>query len=217
MVVRWDRDLRRIYGNPAFERIIGKPLAACSTRGRQRWRRSDGPRVRLISRRARRKFASVFATGEPHTVALARRTEHGVRTFETRFVPEHDETGALMTVLGIGRDITRLKDSEREARTLADHSPDLIARSIHKAATSASIARSPADGGSRGGVHRPPRRRGLLAAPGQAATRIRRAQRARDGGDRDQEPDRDRARDLELGGKRLWFDLRLIPELDGDG
>jgi two-component system cell cycle sensor histidine kinase/response regulator CckA len=216
IIVRWDRDLRRIYGNPAFEKIMGKPLGTLldQTVDADAAAVPDRAYAAYLAELGR-NIREVFATAEPRTVALTRRTEHGVGTFETRFVPEYDESGALVTVLGIGRDITRLQDSEREARTLSDHSPDLIARFdpqgryVRVNRTLAELTAIPADS------YRGRRAGDLLgtgaAAPGFAAFR-----------DLVDEVIATKNRietelELEVGGKRLLFDLRLIPELESDG
>ncbi len=57
------------------------------------------------------------------------------RWHQVRYAPERNAQGEVVSVLGIGRDITALKvaeekvrQSEQQFRTLAEHSPDLIFR-----------------------------------------------------------------------------------------
>jgi len=129
IIVRWDRDFRRIFGNPAFEEITGIPLERLigGKIGSEVGDAAKTPRGSYLAELGS-NVERVFRTGEAHTVALTRTGAQGDQILETRFVPERDERGQVTTVLGIARDITKLKDSEREARTLADHSPDLICR-----------------------------------------------------------------------------------------
>ncbi|MEO8549364.1 MAG: PAS domain-containing protein [Kofleriaceae bacterium] len=129
IIVRWDRDMKRIFGNPAFEEITGIPLARLiggkiGTEGGDTGKTPRGSYLAELGT----NVARVFQTGQSHTIALTRASTNGDQILETRFVPERDEHGEVTTVLGIARDITKLKESEREARTLADHSPDLISR-----------------------------------------------------------------------------------------
>jgi PAS domain S-box-containing protein len=129
VIVRWDRNLRRIFGNPAFAEITGVPLDKLlgAPLGSEPPANPRSPRGSYLSDLAR-NVGEVFATGEPRTVALTRNSSGGAQILETRLVPERDDRGEIQTVLGIARDITRLQMSEREARTLSDHSPDVIAR-----------------------------------------------------------------------------------------
>src|SRR3569833_13155 len=130
VIVRWNRELRRTFVNPAFLRVTGM-TAEKALGGGVRTELADEPPgsdYGAYLGELVHNVEEVFATGEPRTVALTRRNGRGARILEPRFVPERDELGQVVTVLGIARDITRLLESEREARTLADHSPDLIAR-----------------------------------------------------------------------------------------
>jgi PAS domain S-box-containing protein len=129
MVVRWDRELRRVYVNPAFcaavgmpaEQILGTPLGTQFT----------GPvttdNAEYLAGLAA-SIRSVLAGAEPIRVELPWVGLYGTRIIDHRLVPERGPDGTVETVLGIGRDITALKQSERQVRTLTEHSPDIIMR-----------------------------------------------------------------------------------------
>ena len=129
LIVRWDPDLRRVYVNPAFAEMIPHPMAeilgsALGQHYPEDVRSEIAPQLLELEKWVR----SVFATGEPLTRDMPWFTRRGRRSYDLRIVPERDDDGTIATVLGIGRDITAHKESEREARTLSDHSPDFIAR-----------------------------------------------------------------------------------------
>ncbi len=69
-----------------------------------------------------------FDTGQGATVELIWITPAGKRVYQGRFVPEFAPDGTIATVLGIARDITALKETQRQFLTLTEHSPDLIMR-----------------------------------------------------------------------------------------
>jgi len=128
-IVRWDRDLNRVYLNPAFAAAIGAPVSDLV--GRPFGSRYP-PAAAAALGKAFGKFEeairSVFASGRAAEVELPWPTVAGVRVFLTRMIPERAADGTITTVLGIGRDITALKDTERQLRTLTEHSPDIILR-----------------------------------------------------------------------------------------
>ncbi|HYU15444.1 MAG TPA: PAS domain S-box protein, partial [Candidatus Acidoferrum sp.] len=109
LIVRWNRDLRRVYVNPAFAAAAG------------------GDSRRSITS-IEEKLVRVLATGRAEALELPWLTESGPRFFHLQLVPEIDQAGALASVLGIGRDITSLKENERRFLTLTEHSPDVIMR-----------------------------------------------------------------------------------------
>ncbi|MGZ5819164.1 MAG: PAS domain-containing sensor histidine kinase [Burkholderiaceae bacterium] len=105
-IVRYDRDCRRIYINPAFEREIGvtewnktpaeiwKPLISCEE----------------YTTRLKR----VMECGEPDNILLEWNEPDGRRvSYATHAVAEYDEEGQVIGVLAIGRNITELKEVER--------------------------------------------------------------------------------------------------------
>lgn len=131
-IVRFDSECRHIYVNPAVssafgiaqEDFIGKRLDELGLAG------EPGQNAQLEARIRR-----TFAEGVPNEYEARWRTGDDWHVFEVRHVPEKDEEGKVVSVLGIARDITRLRmaelalsDSERAYRTLVENAPDPIVR-----------------------------------------------------------------------------------------
>jgi PAS domain S-box-containing protein len=128
-IVRWDAELRRVYVNPAFartldaaaERIVGTPLGS-------HYSPADEAALRDSLRALAERIRAVFATAEASEAEVNWVTAEGARVYLLRLVPERATDGTIRTVLGLGRDVTTLKERERQLRTLAEHSPDIIIR-----------------------------------------------------------------------------------------
>lgn len=129
-IARFDRDCRHTYVNPAVskafgiphEYFIGKRLNQLPIQSRQ------SETLNSLIRRA-------FSEGVANEFEAHWRTDTGERIFEVRHVPEMDGEGKVVSVLGIGRDITHLRATElalrssvREYRTLAENLPENIMR-----------------------------------------------------------------------------------------
>jgi PAS domain S-box-containing protein len=127
-VARWDAEGRILYSNPTHQRTLGKPASELIGKKQSeifpdgRFSRGDEAVARIV------------ASGKP---ALLRETvadESGaLSTHEINFVPEFDEAGQVVSVLGLGRDMTdifRMQEaiaaSERKLRSLADSSPGMM-------------------------------------------------------------------------------------------
>lgn len=131
-IVRFDSECRHLYVNPAVssafgvaqEAFIGKRLGELGLAS------APGQNAELEA-----NIRRAFAEGVPNEYEARWRTGESWRVFEVRHVPEKDEEGKVVSVLGIARDITRLRmaelalsDSERAYRTLAENAPDPIIR-----------------------------------------------------------------------------------------
>jgi PAS domain S-box-containing protein len=125
LVVRWDRTLSRVLVNHAFAEAMGAPpgVLAGETFGHAH---PDEAAPGLT--RTRAQIARVFETGVPVMIEEPLQTPRGLLPVQLHLVPEVDESGEVRTVLGIARDISRLKRTEEELRGLVDNSPDLILR-----------------------------------------------------------------------------------------
>jgi PAS domain S-box-containing protein len=128
-IVRWDRDMRRMYVNPAFARMIGRvPEEVIGTHLGEGYPRQDrellAPRAEKLEECVRR----VFDTGTAVAMEMQWIERGQLLTQDLRIVPEIAPNGKVASVLGIGRNITAIKRTERELRMLADNAPDLIAR-----------------------------------------------------------------------------------------
>jgi len=112
---RWDSNLHFTYANAAFAKLGEFPQG----------------NVRVATRLIR----DVFRTGEPQRAEFAIPGPNGAAEHEVRYVPELAPDGSVAAVLAIGRDITQMKQMERDLRqreqelaTLFDNSPDVILR-----------------------------------------------------------------------------------------
>jgi len=131
-IARFDSAGQLIYANPAVSAAFGIWQTAPS---------GERPFELVASGEADLKqrhldaVHNAFATKEPSEAEVQWATPQGERIFEVRYIPEKSAGGEVVSVLGIARDITRLRlmeralrDSERAFRTLAENAPDPIAR-----------------------------------------------------------------------------------------
>jgi diguanylate cyclase (GGDEF)-like protein/PAS domain S-box-containing protein len=115
-IVRWAVDGTILYANPAFAEIHRATVAEIV-----------GTLAPWAGARRRSEFADavrgVIADGIPTTVELHLNDTItvGGQVHEVRLVPERDDTGAVVSVLGVGRDVTGVvrhrEELERLART----------------------------------------------------------------------------------------------------
>lgn len=130
VIARFDKDLRRIYVNPAIESILGRPRAELLGKTH---REIGLPEA--LAETLDRPLKEVFATGEPRSVEFVVPTPRGDRYLDARLVPEFGLDGEINTVLTITRDLTQRKQAEdalyrreQDFAALAERSPDIIAR-----------------------------------------------------------------------------------------
>ena len=113
-VVRFDRDGRHVYVNPAVEKAFGLPATAIVGKTLQdipSYNRPEQTAALLaLIRRA-------FDEGVANEAEATWDTATGERIFDVRHVPEKDATGNVVTVLSIAHDITEIKRAERERLT----------------------------------------------------------------------------------------------------
>jgi diguanylate cyclase (GGDEF)-like protein/PAS domain S-box-containing protein len=140
-IARWGTDGTVLYANPAFASIDGRP-ADVLIGSRSKW--VDDPSYHEFGTVIRR----LIATGRPETIeqhVIDPARGLGERVHEVRLVPEYDQLGRLVSVLGLGRDVTDVVrhrvELERLARTdmltgianrqvLYDQGPALLERSL---------------------------------------------------------------------------------------
>ncbi len=129
-IVRWDRELRRIYVNPAFANVAGVPAAELIGRpfGTVPEELARTPFDASAAATLKHRVQDVFGDGENRTIELTAQTPTGRRHWQVSLVAERDREGDVGSVLAIGRNVTELKRRERDFRLLADNSPDLIGR-----------------------------------------------------------------------------------------
>jgi PAS domain S-box-containing protein len=131
-IFRYDRHCRRIYVNPAVERLAGKPASALlsgTPKDSQILSETEGDKLIGCIRQ-------VLDSGQPAECELECAGTDGImRYFHNHGVPERGEDGAVEGVLLISRDITQRKraeqalaERERQFRTLAESLPDNVVR-----------------------------------------------------------------------------------------
>jgi PAS domain S-box-containing protein len=125
-IARWDTEGRYLYINPVYEKTLGM------THSQALGTYIPEAHTEVIS-----AIKQIRETGEP--VSFVRQSilnEVGETEFhDVNLVPERDESGNIISILGIGRNMTeiyRLQDEliakEEEFRTLTANSPDHIIR-----------------------------------------------------------------------------------------
>ena len=140
MIIRFDRDLRFVYINPAVEKISRLQIA------RMIGKTFEGARLPSdIADVWTASIRKVFVEERAATFEFSFSTPSGERYYQVRLVPEFQQDGRALTVLAIARDITRIKageavlrDSRQRLRELSAHMENVreeerkkIAREVH--------------------------------------------------------------------------------------
>ncbi len=132
LILRVDGEDRLLFANPIAQRLIGLGLEDIIGEPLFNIARIGGIPEEDLSRWSEVRN-QVFRSGEAHDFAFSivprRSTESDIsdsdskgeehtRYFESRLIPEFDEDGNVVSILGICRDVTELRRTERE---LAEH------------------------------------------------------------------------------------------------
>jgi PAS domain S-box-containing protein len=126
-ISRYDQDCRRIYINPAIEKLFGTPLE--EVLGKRPIEQSPIPEAALFEQNLR----EVMKSGQEIQTEIQFLSLGGEpRWGHLRIVPEFDADGAVVSILSIGRDITERKQSEQERQSLLRYfeSMDRVNRAI---------------------------------------------------------------------------------------
>jgi PAS domain S-box-containing protein len=108
-VIRYDLDCRRIYVNPAYERLSTVPAELALTNPRNAYWRSSVSVDSYIA-----TVEEVMQTGTPNQVLGTWETPDGrVVYYATRIVAERNLYGEIIGSLAITRDISQLKETEQ--------------------------------------------------------------------------------------------------------
>ena len=131
-ITRFDADGRHLYVSPAVTRTFGNPVEHFLGRT---LRECGAPGADEQNQELERQIKQTFAEGIPTALEARWETTAGSRRFEVLHVPERDETGKVVSVLGIAHDITERKQAEEtifkreeEFRALVENAPDAIVR-----------------------------------------------------------------------------------------
>jgi PAS domain S-box-containing protein len=122
-IARYDREYRRIYVNPAIQRLFASSDE--SVLGTTPIDRSPlyAPQIYVDH------LQQAIETAAESILETPFRTAQGEMHWgQMRFVPEFGPDGNVDTVLAIGRDIHEIKENERRFRMLAENFPDFVAR-----------------------------------------------------------------------------------------
>jgi diguanylate cyclase (GGDEF)-like protein/PAS domain S-box-containing protein len=114
-VARYDHDSRRVYVNPALA-----ALGASGLLGKTPSEAPGGPIFEMYEE----KIKQVIATGEDAQFELYWMNPDNKEVYQhIRLTAERDLSGAITSVLGVGRDITERKAAEEKIKNLAFYDP----------------------------------------------------------------------------------------------
>jgi PAS domain S-box-containing protein len=116
-IIRYDREFRRTYVNPAVlkayglpaESLIGKPVGSVIQDAALDVKVGELARLRQL-------IAAVFDTGKLYEYEMSWPVPAGRRYYSVRLFPELDLNGSTVNVLGISRDITERRIAEEELK-----------------------------------------------------------------------------------------------------
>jgi len=116
-IIKYDREFRRVYINPAVARAYGLPAHALLGKTIGSVIQNVAPDVNADEvAQVRQRIASVFDTGRSCEFELEWSLPRGRTYLSVRLFPALDVKGEVMNVLGISRDITERKLAEEELK-----------------------------------------------------------------------------------------------------
>jgi PAS domain S-box-containing protein len=122
-IVRYDRNLRRTYVNPAWESAAGLTAAECLGVDPEKL-----PKVkRPGNEKYRQKLRQVLATGRSQYCAFEWENAFGQQLYlEYEIIPESGPDGQVATVLAVGRDLTAYRNAENALRAQQRQAQSLL-------------------------------------------------------------------------------------------
>jgi PAS domain S-box-containing protein len=113
VIIRCDKQLRYVYVNPAVERNTGSPTTEFI--GKTSEELGIPPHLCQLWNET---LLKVFETGTEQIIEYQAPSVLGLRTYQSRVVPELDKDGLTEYALVVARDITEIKQAEEERATL---------------------------------------------------------------------------------------------------
>jgi formate hydrogenlyase transcriptional activator len=128
LIVRYDTQLRLIYVNPTWERVLGLSSADVINK-----RADEIPKLPIIPKYLK-KLRIALENGTPQRIEFSWASARGKTIFlEFVMVPEYDRHGKMIGLLAVGVDQTerreaeeQLRNSERNLRTAIDTIPAYV-------------------------------------------------------------------------------------------
>jgi PAS domain S-box-containing protein len=117
VIIRVDREFRRVYANQALETVTGFPLSEFI--GSSLFVPAREGRLEYIAL-MEKACTKVFSTGEDTAFEFSYPTTKGTRYFHMRLVPEYSPKGGIESLLTISRDVTDLKQVQEELQKARD-------------------------------------------------------------------------------------------------
>ena len=116
VITRWSSDLKLVFANSAFAQKTGTPVPALLGKTYQEMGQSDTVTVPYMA-----KLREVFDTATVQDYYNVFPTAKGSTLYYSVMVPEFAPNGSLQSVLAIARDITELKDAEKQVQETAQN------------------------------------------------------------------------------------------------
>jgi PAS domain S-box-containing protein len=117
-IVRFDKECRFLYVNPSQTKALG--LSPEDFIGKMPHESPLLGRDSVQNERLENGIKQAFQQGVPNTVEATLATISGDRIFEVRHIPEKDESGKVVSVLAIARDVTEHKQHDEVLRERAE-------------------------------------------------------------------------------------------------
>jgi len=123
-IIRYDRNGRRTYVNPEFERVVGIPAEKLLGHAAGRVPGTTP----AVARRVQAKLKKIMASGVLAKFELAWTKDGQARCWYVHAVPEYDAHGVVQSVLTVWRDIVERKEAEQRLRESYDLLRELTSR-----------------------------------------------------------------------------------------
>ncbi|HEY9829452.1 MAG TPA: GAF domain-containing protein, partial [Stenomitos sp.] len=127
LIARFDLQLRHVYVNPAVERSMGIP--------RQTWIGKTNQELGMPQELVvgwNQALLEVLTTGQEGMLEFDFPTAKGLKSYQSRIVPEFAQDGTIRFLLGVSRDITQSKQAEKalQQRLLKEQALHQLVQSI---------------------------------------------------------------------------------------